>query len=86
MKATTQIFGHSLDGNVLISNTALGHVKYTKNITYTGELEPLVGREWSGKGAGQKTSSRGVFFMPGTQFNEKLKMKLQDYGTFGIVS
>ncbi len=48
-----------------------------------GDLEPLVGREWNKKGAGQKISNPKICLTPGTKFKSKSPIKI---GYFGIWS
>ena len=48
-----------------------------------GDIEPLVGREWSkDKGAGNKVSEAVISLTPGTCFTLKnnAKLKIGDYG------
>jgi hypothetical protein len=89
MKKVTEVFGHETIGCTIKSDTAFGHVCY-KEIDYTGEIEPLVGREWSGKGPGRKTINNHqqdrqfVFFVPGTNFESEKNLEIADYGTWKI--
>lgn len=48
-----------------------------------GDLEPLVGREWSEKGAGQEVSNAGICLTPGTRFTLREGVKAE-IGNFGI--
>jgi hypothetical protein len=72
--------GISIDlSNNLTLNTddylALAHVERgNSNLTdIRGDLEPLVGREWNSKGAGQKVSDAKICLTPGTKFNSESK-------------
>lgn len=61
---------------------ALAHVN-TENLNLTdikGDLEPLVGREWGSKGAGQNITNPKICLTPGTKF-KSTKVKI---GHFGI--
>ena len=82
-----RIFDCELDGDKIRSNIALGHVQY-KDVTYTGEVEPLVGRDWGEKGSGRKSpfnvdgSTDCIFFAPGTHFTREYTFVLGDYGVW----
>jgi hypothetical protein len=89
MKKATEVFGHETDGCTIKSDTAFGHVSYG-DIDYAGEIEPLLGREWSGRGPGRKTldhhqkNRQFVFFVPGTNFKSEKNLEIGDYGTWEI--
>lgn len=83
---TDNEFGCELEGGMVKSEKALGHVYY-EDVPYTGEIEPFVGREWGEKGSGRETSiNKGgkntpcVFFVPGTRFECELWFDVEDYG------
>lgn len=94
-----EIFGYGLDGSMIKSPIALGHVEHTNNIEYIGEVEPLVGRNWNKKdgrnyrkveskrGAGREPTFHNVCFVPGTYFNgrKKLNFEVVEYGILRIV-
>ncbi|MGC1119526.1 MAG: hypothetical protein WBA22_00410 [Candidatus Methanofastidiosia archaeon] len=92
LEKANEIFGHQLDGDRIESEIALSHVKY-EEIAYTGDVEPLVGREWGEGGSGRKTFighgrdrvSRGVYFVPGTCFGDKGKFEVADYGIWNLI-
>lgn len=75
------------NGNEII---ALSHVNIDNienRIEYIkGDIEPLVGREWNEKGAGQKPEFSCVALVPGTKFRLKddVKIKIGDYGIWKI--
>ncbi len=48
-------------------NVAIFHIKLSNNKLKLGEIEPLVGLEWSEKGAGQKISEAIVCAIPGSK-------------------
>ena len=77
--------------NAITSNeeyTALSHVKIDglKFVQLKGDLEPLVTREWSEKGAGQNPNFEGVCLVPGSLFKleENQKIKIGAYGIWQI--
>lgn len=89
MKKATEVFGSRTTGCTIQSDTAFGHVYY-KDVDYTGQIEPLVGRIWSEKGPGRKTidnhqqDGQFIFFAPGTNFGSEKNLKITDYGTWKI--
>lgn len=102
MKKSDNIFGFKISGdNNLISRIGLGHVKYEqdKDIEYCGDLEPVVGRDWSSndnghngnksnnknKGTGQKSTFCDVCFVPGTSFNKDIKFQISEFGILDII-
>lgn len=85
-KATDRIFG-SLGFNInrdieIQTNVAIGHVKVDEVKMESGEIEPLVGLEWSEKGAGQKIGEALVCFTPGSKVSTG-QLKLEHYGILG---
>lgn len=88
MKKAAEVFGSGTTGFTVQSDTAFGHVCY-KDIDYTGEIEPLVGRMWSKEGPGRKTidsqqDGQFIFFAPGTNFGSRKDLEIADYGTWKI--
>jgi hypothetical protein len=69
------------------SDIALSHVMvkedegnyFDKLRNIRGDIEPLVGREWSNKGAGQDPKFEGVALVPGSRF-ELNEMEIGPYG------
>lgn len=92
MEKANEIFGHQLDGDRIKSKIALAHVKY-EEIAYTGDIEPLVGREWGEGGSGRKRPadregdgvSDGIYFAPGTCFEDEVAFEVADYGTWNLI-
>jgi len=61
--------------------SALAHVEKNSNIkNIKGDLEPLVGREWNKRGAGQNINNAKICLTPGSKF-KSMKIKI---GHFGI--
>jgi len=51
---------------------------FAKLANIRGDIEPLVWREWSEKGAGQKPNFRGIALVPGSRFDWK-EMEIGEY-------
>ena len=84
-------FGVDNEKPVITGDTAPAHVKLGENELkegFLGEIEPVVGLEWSEKGAGQSVSSAVVCITPGSRFVEqnyhrttrKIEYILHEYG------
>jgi hypothetical protein len=57
------------------------HVKYTSDLKIKGSIEPVVGRDWSNKGAGRELSTYGLCWSPGSILIEEETFKvMQDFG------
>lgn len=94
-----KIFDYNLDGSTIKSPIALGHVEYSDNIEYMGEVEPLVGRNWnkkdgrndrkieSEKGAGRELTFHDICFVPGTYFSGRklVSFEIAEYGILRII-
>lgn len=55
------------------------------SITATGEVEPLVGREWRSYNSqnryiGQHIEYNGIYFSPGSEVDEEKKFEITDFG------
>jgi hypothetical protein len=42
------------------------HAKYNYNLKIKGSIEPVVGRNWSDKGAGRELKYYGLYWVPGS--------------------
>ena len=62
------------------------HIPIDSNIKLKGDIEPLVGREWGSKGAGQEIKLRDekIYWMPGSLLQLQLGKPLQ-IGPYGIL-
>ena len=87
-RKTGRIFNSMVEGDRIRSNIALGHVHYA-DIPYVGDVEPLVGREWSKEGSGRKVTintqgqnAQGIFFVPGTCFKCEHMFEIAEYGVW----
>ena len=69
------------------SKPVFSHVEVTNEVAnsveFLGEIEPLVGREWSEQGAGMKISKSIICLVPGTKL-EKDTYEVSDYGIWRI--
>ncbi len=71
---------------------ALSHVLINPDFEFEliqGDIEPMVGREWNTKGAGQNPQFDGVALVPGTKFRLKkdtklTKLTISKYGIWQI--
>lgn len=60
---------------------ALSHIKVKEGIKFIrGDIEPLIGREWSEKGSGQRVSAAKICIAPGSQFICNTKIVIGNYG------
>ena len=96
MKKSEKIFDKEYEDEKLISSIALGHVRYEpdQDVEYVGDLEPVVGRDWSShknntsknnnRGTGQKSTFCDVCFVPGTSFKES-KFEIGEFGILKII-
>ncbi len=71
-KSKDKIFGKfdfKLKDKIIFKNlnVAISHIKLSNNKLKLGEIEPLVGLEWSEKGAGEKISEAIVCATPGSK-------------------
>jgi len=77
-------FGVKLDKEnpIIETNVAADHVVLDDSIeSVFGEIEPLVGLEWSEKGAGKSVSRPVVCLSPGTVIGgEKLNLEVGNFG------
>jgi len=65
----------------LKKNEALWSHAYNSDLKIKGSLEPIVGRDWSDRGAGRKLSSYGLCWAPGSVLIEEATFKItQDFG------
>jgi hypothetical protein len=99
MKKSEKIFDNKYEDEKLTSSIALGHVAYEpdQDVEYLGDLEPVVGRDWSShdndnntsknnnRGTGQKSTFCDVCFVPGTLFKDNHKFEIGGYGIMKIV-
>ncbi|MDI6895773.1 RAMP superfamily CRISPR-associated protein [Methanocella conradii] len=57
------------------------HALHTNNIDIKGNIEPIVGRDWSNKGPGRKLSAQnGLYWSPGSILNEDKTFKINEFG------
>ena len=66
------------------SKPAFSHVEVTDSVEFSGEIEPLVGREWSKSGAGMRISKGIVCFTPGTKIEGVRSYTLGEFGVWKI--
>jgi hypothetical protein len=97
MEKSEKIFDKEYEDEKIISSIALGHVRYEldQDMEYVGDLEPVVGRDWSShdnntsknnnRGTGQKSTFCDVCFLPGTSFKEKQRFEIGEYGILKII-
>ncbi len=76
---------------VIETSVAVDHLVLNSNgnsiESVLGKVEPLVGREHSEKGAGQKVSEPAVCFTPGTVLGEeKLNLEIRDFGLLYLLT
>lgn len=90
----SKIFGYEFQANGLLPSFEIpadsplpGHLAIDSDIYAKGDIEPLVGREWSteknGKkrfGAGQKISHATVCWVPGSVLEETRILRVGGYG------
>ena len=101
MKKSEKIFDNKCEGEKILADFALGHVAYEpgQDVEYVGDLEPVVGRDWSShdnghngnksnnknRGTGQKSTFCDVCFVPGTSFKGEQKFEIGEFGILDIV-
>jgi hypothetical protein len=99
MKKSEKIFDKECEDEKLISRIALGHVRYEpdQDVEYLGDIEPVVGRDWSShdndnntsknnnRGTGQKSTFCDICFVPGTSFEDNHKFEIGEYGILKII-
>jgi len=73
----------SLSANKM-SRSLLAHTS-VENLSASGKLEPLVGREWRSynkhaRHAGQHVEFSGVYFVPGSTVNRALDFAIREFG------
>lgn len=56
------------------------HVKYDPDLKIKGGLEPIVGRDWSCRGAGKKLTNYGLCWIPGSVLTEDAVFRIADFG------
>lgn len=57
------------------------HAKYDSDLKIKGSIEPIVGRDWSDKGAGRELRSYGLCWVPGSILMENEIFKItEDFG------
>jgi len=61
------------------------HLAVSSNCKLRGDIEPLVGREWTSKGAGQKIKGSTLCWMPGSIMVEGEPLKIKPYGVLDRV-
>jgi len=62
------------------------HAKYNSDLKIKGSIEPIVGRDWSDKGAGRELRSHGLCWVPGSILEEDTIFKItEDYGLWGKI-
>jgi len=62
------------------------HVKYSPGLKIKGSVEPVVGRDWSEKGAGRTLESYGLCWAPGSILIENKTFKItEDFGLWKVV-
>jgi len=63
------------------------HAKYNPDLEIKGSIEPVVGRDWSNKGAGRELTSCGsLCWVPGSILEEDTTFKIaEDYGLWGKI-
>lgn len=83
-----EVFGfeitlNSLKFNIEANKSIFAHLKLNdmKNISYIGEIEPLVGRIHSKKGFGRCLNQNGICFSPGTNFERNVSnIEIRSFG------
>jgi len=65
------------------------HFEISGSIELRGNIEPLVGREWSNErntkmGPGRKVSAAKVCWMPGSILKREQKLKVKSYGVLSV--
>jgi len=86
---SSKIFGkfdfESSNDNIILKNldVAISHVKLNGIELELGEIEPLLGLEWSDKGAGQKISNVEICATPGSRIQENY-FSLREYGLLAL--
>jgi len=61
------------------------HAKYNSELRIKGNIEPIVGRDWSDKGAGRELRSHGLCWVPGSILLEAKTFKITtDFGIWEV--
>jgi len=62
------------------------HVKYDSDLKIKGSIEPIVGRDWSDRGAGRELRSHGLCWVPGSILMEDKTFKImEEFGIWEVV-
>lgn len=57
------------------------HAKHTPDLRIKGNIEPIVSRDWSNKGAGKELKLHGLYWSPGSILTEDKSFKIsKDFG------
>ncbi|HDH44625.1 MAG TPA: hypothetical protein ENG66_04455 [Thermococcus sp.] len=63
------------------------HVKYDSDLKIKGSIEPIVGRDWSDRGAGRELRSHGLCWVPGSILMEDKTFKItEEFGLWKVIS
>ena len=63
------------------------HAKYNSDLKIKGSIEPIVGRDWSDRGAGRELRSHGLCWVPGSILMEDKTFKItEDFGLWEVIS
>ena len=60
------------------------HAIYNSNLKIKGNIEPIVGRDWSSKGSGRRLIPCGLCWAPGSKLIEAKTFKISEYGIWGV--
>ncbi|RLG20790.1 hypothetical protein DRN74_04635 [Candidatus Micrarchaeota archaeon] len=62
------------------------HVKYDSDLKIKGSIEPVVGRDWSDKGAGRELRFHGLCWVPGSILMENKTFKItEEFGIWEVI-
>ena len=62
------------------------HAKYNSELRIKGNIEPIVGRDWSDKGAGRELRSHGLCWVPGSILMGGKTFKItEDFGLWEVI-
>ncbi len=62
------------------------HTKYNSDLKIKGNIEPIVGRDWSDRGAGRELKSHGLCWAPGSILMEDKTFKVtEDFGIWEML-
>ena len=83
---TADMFGLNIDNfpkiQILAGAPIPAHLTLNTSVNLRGNIEPLVGREWDNKGAGQliKSANSGAYWMPGSVLTEGVDLMIDKFG------